>query len=431
MDRILTLLPRCCSTRNHKRFVAVLRESVLMQYMVEYAANDSMLDLSQHEELYLALWQLLLGLLRAKSLNSVFEQPQLLANMHKAALSCEAQSNALEKLQLKSHTKLVAMIAESRGDIEQVLYSLPKSTAAATEPSSVTATTSSTSTSALQTAPDGIAESTAILPASSGASIATVEEQQQPHTQTASNIDELPALPEPTEQPSALAPEVTTTTSPIPAGAEVKKRGSSKARSSHSKSAAAKKKHRSAAVLDAVIGESSSGAEHAAGSDGTKRESRRTRSKPRTRKHKSREPAAEAAPTQDDTRSSLASLSSLIVDEDYVAAMSKLQFEAIPWDSGAATPSSSVIQRLAMEFATLVTALPCSESSSVFVRVNESNVCSVRALIIGPEDTPYAHGAFEFSIDISNEYPNRPPHVLLRTTGSTCCSAICSSQYSC
>jgi len=61
--------------------------------------------------------------------------------------------------------------------------------------------------------------------------------------------------------------------------------------------------------LDAVIGESSSGAEHAAGSDGTKRESRRTRSKPRTRKHKSREPAAVAAPTQDDTRSSLASLS--------------------------------------------------------------------------------------------------------------------------
>lgn len=36
--------------------------------------------------------------------------------------------------------------------------------------------------------------------------------------------------------------------------------------------------------------------------------------------------------------------------------------------------------------------------------------CS-RALITGPEDTPYANGCFLFDIHLSPEYPNRPPNV--------------------
>lgn len=39
------------------------------------------------------------------------------------------------------------------------------------------------------------------------------------------------------------------------------------------------------------------------------------------------------------------------------------------------------------------------------------NVCLHRALILGPDDTPYATGAFVFDILLPPEYPNKPPLV--------------------
>ena len=73
--------------------------------------------------------------------------------------------------------------------------------------------------------------------------------------------------------------------------------------------------------------------------------------------------------------------------------------------------------RIAKEMATLSTNLPIEFGSSVFVRVDESRMDLIKALIIGPLGTPYANGCFEFDIYLPGDYPNRPPQVLLRTTG--------------
>ena len=37
--------------------------------------------------------------------------------------------------------------------------------------------------------------------------------------------------------------------------------------------------------------------------------------------------------------------------------------------------------------------------------------CSVQALLVGPADTPYEAGCFEFDICLPPEYPNAPPKV--------------------
>lgn len=40
-----------------------------------------------------------------------------------------------------------------------------------------------------------------------------------------------------------------------------------------------------------------------------------------------------------------------------------------------------------------------------------------RALIVGPEDTPYCAGCFVFDIYFPPTYPSVPPQVKLKTTG--------------
>ena len=42
----------------------------------------------------------------------------------------------------------------------------------------------------------------------------------------------------------------------------------------------------------------------------------------------------------------------------------------------------------------------------------------VHALVIGPRGTPYAGGFFYFLISFTPEYPIKPPHVVLMTTGN-------------
>lgn len=77
----------------------------------------------------------------------------------------------------------------------------------------------------------------------------------------------------------------------------------------------------------------------------------------------------------------------------------------------------SRIHRVAKEVASLVADLPLSFSSSVFVRVDEQKATLWRALITGPEDTPYSCGCFIFDMYFPPTYPGAPPQVLLRTTG--------------
>jgi len=74
------------------------------------------------------------------------------------------------------------------------------------------------------------------------------------------------------------------------------------------------------------------------------------------------------------------------------------------------------VRTLFQELSAFRTSLPVEYGSSIFVRAVEGRLDLLRALIIGPEDTPYANGCFLFDIWL-NDYPNKPPKVQFRTTG--------------
>ena len=61
--------------------------------------------------------------------------------------------------------------------------------------------------------------------------------------------------------------------------------------------------------------------------------------------------------------------------------------------------------------------LPLNQCSSVFVRVDENNVTLWRALITGPEDTPYSAGCFIFDLYFPPNYPSVPPQVISGLAG--------------
>jgi len=65
--------------------------------------------------------------------------------------------------------------------------------------------------------------------------------------------------------------------------------------------------------------------------------------------------------------------------------------------------------RLAKEVSSLRNDLPLFYDSSIVVRVDEENFDIFRVLIFGPENTPYANGAFFFDFLLPPEYPEKPP----------------------
>ena len=79
--------------------------------------------------------------------------------------------------------------------------------------------------------------------------------------------------------------------------------------------------------------------------------------------------------------------------------------------------SPQVIVRISQELSSLATSLPISINSGIFMRVNENFVNVIRFIIIGPDDTPYSNGCFEFDMVIGEQYPSAPPKVQLLTTG--------------
>ncbi|XP_018580423.1 baculoviral IAP repeat-containing protein 6 isoform X3 [Scleropages formosus] len=126
------------------------------------------------------------------------------------------------------------------------------------------------------------------------------------------------------------------------------------------------------------------------------------------------------------------------LEEKYVAAMKKLQFDTFEMVSededgklvfkvnyhymsqvknASDADSAARARRLAQEAVTLSTSLPLSSSSSVFVRCDEERLDIMKVLITGPADTPYANGCFEFDVYFPQDYPNSPPLVNLETTG--------------
>ncbi|PPQ63873.1 hypothetical protein CVT24_009499 [Panaeolus cyanescens] len=71
---------------------------------------------------------------------------------------------------------------------------------------------------------------------------------------------------------------------------------------------------------------------------------------------------------------------------------------------------------IAKELAILTTNLPVSWGSSIFLRVDETRVDVIKALITGPEGTPYHNGCFLFDIFLGPSYNQSPPSVKYITT---------------
>ncbi|KAI0268350.1 hypothetical protein BC834DRAFT_869029 [Gloeopeniophorella convolvens] len=71
---------------------------------------------------------------------------------------------------------------------------------------------------------------------------------------------------------------------------------------------------------------------------------------------------------------------------------------------------------IAKELAVLTTNLPVAWDSSIFLRVDETRVDIIKALIIGPEGTPYQNGCFLFDIFLGHNYNQSPPSVKYMTT---------------
>ncbi|KAK2466191.1 hypothetical protein APHAL10511_001833 [Amanita phalloides] len=71
---------------------------------------------------------------------------------------------------------------------------------------------------------------------------------------------------------------------------------------------------------------------------------------------------------------------------------------------------------IAKELAILTTNLPVAWDSSIFLRVDETRVDIIKALITGPQGTPYYNGCFLFDIFLGSSYNQSPPSVKYMTT---------------
>lgn len=116
--------------------------------------------------------------------------------------------------------------------------------------------------------------------------------------------------------------------------------------------------------------------------------------------------------------------------EKYVNDMRDVQFQTVPGLAKqsvfyaevtklemTSVPSGKRQRRIAGEVASLISSLPLSWSSTILLRVDEDRYDFLRAVIFGPEDTPYDSGAFVFDIWLPLEYPSVPPKFRLLTTG--------------
>lgn len=111
-------------------------------------------------------------------------------------------------------------------------------------------------------------------------------------------------------------------------------------------------------------------------------------------------------------------------EEKYHRLLSPLQYEDVENFTNykyktllTGSPARTAITRISKEMLSLSTSLPCLRSSTIWIRTIESDLRAVKALISGPDDTPYCCGLFEFDILFPNDYPQRPPTVNIITTG--------------
>lgn len=89
--------------------------------------------------------------------------------------------------------------------------------------------------------------------------------------------------------------------------------------------------------------------------------------------------------------------------------------------TSAKQPPTAKLVRLAQELADISTSLPCEATNPIFLRVDDSRIDTMKALVMGAHGTPYSTGCFEFHIFMEvrsetaenprrpNETPKRPP----------------------
>lgn len=77
-------------------------------------------------------------------------------------------------------------------------------------------------------------------------------------------------------------------------------------------------------------------------------------------------------------------------------------------------PASGRMKRLISEITMMSRSLP----QGIYVRHGSSRLDMLKALIIGPQRTPYENGVFEFDLLCPLNYPQVPPKVIFKTTGN-------------
>jgi len=81
------------------------------------------------------------------------------------------------------------------------------------------------------------------------------------------------------------------------------------------------------------------------------------------------------------------------------------------------TATGAKVKRLIQEVGSLSGGLPLYVDSSILLRVDDERIDVMRALITGPEGSPYDNGCFQFDIYCPADYPEVAPVVNLQTTG--------------
>lgn len=78
--------------------------------------------------------------------------------------------------------------------------------------------------------------------------------------------------------------------------------------------------------------------------------------------------------------------------------------------------ASLAVQSRVIRIAKEIRDISKHKDPSIFVFYRAEDITTLRAIIIGPPDTPYQFGAFEFLIQFPDDYPSSPPVVTALTT---------------
>lgn len=99
-----------------------------------------------------------------------------------------------------------------------------------------------------------------------------------------------------------------------------------------------------------------------------------------------------------------------VEDKDYAKFADSF---STPRDPNLMQPKKGRMKRLMTEITSLQSSLP----EGVYIRYGVSRPDLMKVMIVGPSDTPYEAGLFEFDMAFPFNYPDAPPKMLFRTTG--------------